>query len=63
MSESHSYINIEFFYKLDEIGNNASIVIRGFTMWKQKNSTNKMLPPVSTEPLDLIPDPPISFLD
>ena len=30
---------------------------------KKKNSTNKMLPPVSTEPLDLIPGPPISFLD
>ena len=24
------------FHKLDEIGNNANIDIRGFTMWKQK---------------------------
>ena len=25
-----------FFYKLDEVGNNANIIIRGFTMGKQK---------------------------
>ena len=40
------------FYK-HNIGNNANIGIRGFTTWKQKNSSNKMLPPVSTESLDL----------
>ena len=29
------YLTIELFYKLDEIGNNASIGICSFTMWKQ----------------------------
>ena len=32
------------------IGNNANSGIRGFTMWKQKNS-NKTLPLVSIEPV------------
>ena len=32
------------FHKLDEIGNNANIGIRGFTTWKK--SSDKMLPPV-----------------
>ena len=26
------------FHKLDEIGNNATIDIRGFTTWKQKKN-------------------------
>ena len=37
--------------KLDEIANNANIGIRGFTRWKQKKSSNKMLPLVGIEPL------------
>ena len=42
---------VENFYKQDKIGNNANI---GNTMWKQKKSSNKMLPPVSIEPGPLI---------
>ena len=38
------------FHKLDEIGNNTNISIRGFTKWKQKKSSNKMLCPVNIEP-------------
>ena len=38
------------FSQTHNIGNNANIGIRGFTTWKQKNS-NKILPPVSIEPL------------
>ena len=40
------------FHKLDEIGNNANIGIRGFTTWKK--SSEKMLPPVGIEPRTLI---------
>ena len=40
------------FHKLDEIGNNANIGIRGFTTWKK--SSDKMLPPVGIEPRPLI---------
>ena len=32
------------FHKLDEIGNNANIGIRGFTTWKQKNPVAKCTP-------------------
>ena len=35
------------FHKLDETDN---IGIKGFTNWKQKKSSNKMLPTVRTEP-------------
>ena len=42
------------FYKQDEIGHNAYIGIRGFATWKQKKSSNKMLPPVNIEPWPLI---------
>ena len=38
------------FHKLDKIGNNANIGIRGFTAWKK--SSNKMLPPVGIDSLD-----------
>ena len=44
-------VAIEFFPKLDEIGNNANIGIRSSTTWKQKNSNNTVLLPVSIEPL------------
>ena len=45
---------IEFFFETHNIGNNANIGSRDFTMWKQKkNSSNKMLPPsVSIKSLD-----------
>ena len=33
-----------FFYKLDEIGNDANIGIRDFTMWKQKIPVTKCYP-------------------
>ena len=46
--------DIRVFYKLDEIGNNANIGIRGFTTWKQKNSSNRILPLASIEPGPLI---------
>ena len=45
--------SITVFHKLDEIFHNANIGIRGVTTWKQKNSSNKMLPPLNIEPLDL----------
>ena len=32
------------FYKLDEIGNNVNIGIRGFTAWKQKIPVTKCYP-------------------
>ena len=32
------------FHKLDEIGNNASIGIIGFTTWKQNNPMTKCYP-------------------
>ena len=35
---------IEFFHKLDGIGNDASISIWGFTTWKQKKSNEKFYP-------------------
>ena len=35
-------------------GINANIGIRGFTMWKQKQLSDKMLPPVSIEPRPLM---------
>ena len=42
------------FHRLDEIGNNANIGIRGCTFYmKTKNSSNKMLLPMSIEPLNL----------
>ena len=50
---STSYLHIEpntywsairVSHKLDEIGNNANIGIRGFTMWKQKNPVLKCYP-------------------
>ena len=44
---------IRGFSLLNEIGNNASIGIRGFTICENKNSSNEMLPPVRIEPLDL----------
>ena len=40
------------FHKLDEIGNNVNIGIRGFTAWKKSN--DKVLPPVGIEPGPLI---------
>ena len=48
------YSGNRVFSKLDEIGNDANIGIRGFTTWKQKNSSNKMLSPMSIEPGTLI---------
>ena len=39
------------FSQIHNIGNNANIGIRGFTTWKQKKSSNKMLPLVGIEPL------------
>ena len=53
ISSQYKNANVVFFYKLDEIGNNANIGIRGFTIWKQKKTSDKMLPPMSIEPLDL----------
>ena len=47
-------LSLEFFNKIDEIGNNANICIRGFTKWKQKIPVTKILPPVSFESRDLI---------
>ena len=49
---NHSFKPIRDFHKLDEIGNNANIGIRGFTTWKK--SSDKMLPPVGIEPRSLI---------
>ena len=45
-----NFNTIRVFHKLDEIGNNANIGLRGFTTWKQKKSRDKMLPLVGTEP-------------
>ena len=43
------------FHKLDEIGNNANIGIRGFTTWKQKIPVKNVTPPpVRIEPKPLI---------
>ena len=42
---------IRGFHKLDEIGNNDIIGIKGLTMWKQ---TNPVLPPVGIEPRPLM---------
>ena len=39
------------FSQTHNIGNNANIGIRDFTTWKQKKNSNKILPPVSIEPL------------
>ena len=41
---------MKFFYKLDEIGNNADIGISVFTTWKQKKSSNKILPQWALNP-------------
>ena len=54
------------FSQTHNIGNNANIGIRGFTMWKQKNPVTKCYPSeywtqASNEPL--IPNPMLSFLD
>ena len=46
-------VPIGVFHKLGEIGNNANIGIRGFYYVKTRNSSNKMLPPVNIESLDL----------
>ena len=45
------------FHKLDEIGSNANIGIRGFTTWKQKKISGRTR--ASHEPL--IPSPMLSF--
>ena len=45
------------FHKLDEIGNNANIGIRGFTMWKQKKLVKKCYPSEYWTPGPLIPSP------
>ena len=45
---------MEPFYKLDETSNNANIGIDQRLYYiKTKNSSNKMLPPVTIEPFDL----------
>ena len=45
---------IRVFHKIDEIGNNTNIGIRGLLVYmKTKNSSNKMLTPVSVEPMNL----------
>ena len=38
------YTAIRVLYQLDENGNDTNIGIKGFTMWKQKKISNKMLP-------------------
>ena len=38
------------FSQTHNIGNNANIGFKGFTTWKQKKSSDKMLPPVPIEP-------------
>ena len=40
---THTFLVLEFFYKLDDIGNRANIGIRGFTTWK-KNPVTKCYP-------------------
>ena len=53
-NKSHEKRSNPVFHKLDEIRNNANIAIRGFTTWKQKKSSDKMLPLVGIEPRPLI---------
>ena len=52
-----------YFHKLDKIGNNANIGIRGFTTRKQKNQVtpSEDRTQASYEPL-MIPSPTLSFL-
>ena len=47
------FLSIRVFLQTHIIDNNANIGIRDFTTWKQKKSSNKMLPLVSIEFLDL----------
>ena len=49
------------FHKRDEIGNNANIGIRDFTMWKQKFPITKCYPQWGLKPGPLIPSPTLSF--
>ena len=44
-------VNHSRFSQIHNIGNNANIGIRGFTMGKQKKFSDKMLPLVGVEPL------------
>ena len=37
-------VQIRVFYKLDKIGSNATIGIRGFTTWKQKFQRQNITP-------------------
>ena len=49
--KDHGSIPRASFSQTHNIGNNANIGIRGFTTWKQKKSTDKMLLQVRTEPM------------